>query len=579
MSIEINIMFGGEAGQGLQSVGYMLAKAFARGGYHVYADQDYESRVRGGHSFFRVRASDAPVTAALEPLDFLVALNRETIDLHRGELGPDGTIIFDGGQTGNVEGEHLFSIPLVKLAEEAGGKVMANTVALGAVLGLSGYDREILNKILLETFSGSVGESNVKAAAAGYDFARNNFKGNVPAEKRNLKLLSDVKRMLLNGTDAISLGAIAAGCKFLSAYPMTPATPILEFLAARAKEFGIVVVQAEDEISGINMAVGAGYTGVRAMTVTSGSGFCLKVEGFCLAGITETPVVVVLAQRPGPGVGLPTRTAQEELEFCIHAGSGEFPRAVLTPTTIEDSFWQTVKAFNLADKYQTPVILLTDHLLATSYATVPAFDLSKVKVDRGSLFENETGAKPETYKRHRVTASGISPRAFPGRGAALVVTDSDEHDEAGHLTEDAGETNAQVEKRMRKTDGMKKEIAPPYRYGPDKADITLIGWGSTRGAIQEAVDVLHKQGLNVNSVHFADVWPFPAEAAESILAGAGKTYVIENNATGQLAHLIRAETGRKVDGRILKYDGRLFTPAYIVEKVKKEVVPSLAKRD
>jgi len=350
---------------------------------------------------------------------------------------------------------------------------------------------------------------------------------------------------------------------------MTPATPIMEYMASKAKEMDLVVVQPEDEIAAVNMAIGASFAGVRAMTATSGSGFCLMVEGICLAGITETPVVVVLGQRPGPAVGLPTRTAQEELEFSIYAGSGEFPRAVLAPTTIEDSFWQTIKAFNLADKYQIPVILLTDHLLSTSYATVTPFDLTKVTVDRGILFQDKAGVNREEYKRHRLTESGISPRAFPGQSPALVVTDADEHDEGGHLIEDAVTRNAQVEKRMRKMDGLKNEIAPPYRYGPQKADIMLIGWGSTRGAIQEAVDILHNDGVSVNSLHLSDVWPFPAEAVESAISGAGKAYVIENNATGQLAHLIRAETGRKVDGRILKYDGRLFTPAYIAGRVRK----------
>jgi 2-oxoglutarate ferredoxin oxidoreductase subunit alpha len=569
MSIELNFMFGGEAGQGLQSVGFILAKAFARGGYHVFADQDYESRIRGGHSFFRVRVSDVPVSAVLEPLDFLVALNRETIDLHLGEMCPDGVAIFDSNQIAIPVGGKLFHVPVLKLAEDAGDKVMANTVALGAALGLVGYDREILNQILRETFAGGVGESNVKAAAAGYDYAEHNFKGKIPPGKLNIKAVSDIKRLLLSGTDAIALGAIAAGCKFLAGYPMTPTTPIIEYLAAKEKEFGIVVVQPEDEISAINMAVGAAYAGVRAMTVTSGSGFCLMVEGICLAGITETPVVVVLGQRPGPAVGLPTRTAQEELEFAIHAGSGEFPRAVLTTTTIEDSFWQTIKAFNLADKYQIPVILLTDHLLSTSYTTVTPFELSKIAIDRGVRYPATAGDKTEEYKRYSVTGSGISPRAFPGQSPALVVTDSDEHDEGGHLIEDAVTRNAQVEKRMRKMDGLKKEIASPYRYGPQKADITLIGWGSTRGAIQEAVDVLHDDGFSVNSIHMADVWPFPVDVVASALAGAGKAYVMENNATGQLSHLIRAETGRKVDGCILKYDGRLFSPAYIADRVRK----------
>ena len=575
MSVEINFMFGGEAGQGLQSVGFILAKAFARGGYHVFADQDYESRIRGGHSFFRVRAGDAPVNAIVEPLDFLLALNRETIDLHRNELGPNGVVIFDPAKITDLKGEGLFGVPLEKLAETAGNKVMANTVALGAALGLVGYDREILNRILRETFQGkdgSVGEANVRAAAAGYDYARQNFKGIIPSGKDNLKPVSDIKRMLLSGTDAIALGAIAAGCKFLSGYPMTPTTPIIEYMAAKAKEYGLVVVQPEDEISAINMVVGAAYTGVRAMTATSGSGFCLMVEGICLAGITETPVVVVLGQRPGPAVGLPTRTSQEELEFAIHVGSGEFPRAVLAPATIEEHFWLTVKAFNLAEKYQTPVILLTDHSLATSYATVPPFDLAKVTIDRGVLFPGGAADKPEDYKRHKLTPSGISPRAFPGQGPALVVTDSDEHDEAGHLIEDAATRSAQVEKRLRKLSGLKGEIAPPLRYGPETAEITLIGWGGTRGAIQEAVDILQGEGADINSIHLAELWPFPAEAMAKALAHTRQTYVIENNATGQLAHLIRAETGFKVTGRILKYDGRPFTPDYIAARIRKHEV-------
>lgn len=569
MSVELTFMFGGEAGQGLQSVGFILAKAFARGGYHIFADQDYESRIRGGHSFFRVRASDKPVPAICEPLDFLVALNRQTIALHLNELTVDSVLIFDGDQIKDFTDPRAFAVPLARLAEEAGGKVMSNTAALGGVLGLISYDIDILNELLRETFSGSVAEANVKAAAAGYEYARNNFRGRLPAGKQNIKPVSGERRMVLSGTDAIALGAMAAGCKFLAAYPMTPTTPIIENMAAKAEQFGIAVIQPEDEIAAINMAVGASFAGVRAMTVTSGSGYCLMVEGICLAGMTETPVVIVLGQRPGPAVGLPTRTAQEELEFAIHTGSGEFPRVVLAQTTIEDGFWETIKAFNMADRYQVPVILLTDHHLSTSFATVPSFDFSKIAIDRGAVFREPADGNPEEYRRHRVTDSGISPRAFPGQGKALVVTDADEHDEAGHLTEDAVVRNAQVEKRMRKMEGIKNEITPPYLYGPDTAAITLIGWGSTRAAIQEAVDILRNNRISVNSVHLADLWPFPAEAFQSVFANAQKSYVIESNAGAQLAHLIRAETGHKVDGSILKFDGRPFTPAIIADRVIK----------
>ena len=569
MPIDINFMVGGEAGQGVQSVGFLLAKALARGGYHIFADQDYESRIRGGHNFFRVRAKNDRVGAIAEPVDMLIALNKETIDLHQKELTKDGVAIFDGDKLKLAGEGNMLSTPLERLAEEkSGGKLMANTVALGAALGLAKYDFEILAGVLREHFkTGGIGESNVKAARAGYDFAQNNFEGRFA---HKLSPISDDKRMLLTGNDALSLGAIAAGCRFMAAYPMTPTTPIMEYIATKADDMNLVMVHAEDEIAAINMAIGASFAGVRAMTATSGSGFCLMVEGLGLAGMTETPIVVIEGQRPGPAIGLPTRTEQGDLEFVLHAHHGDFPRAVLAPATIEDAFWLTVKAFNLADRYQLPVIVLTDHHLATSYATVERFDLSRVTIDRGLLFSRGAG-KPEQYLRHRVTTRGISPRAFPGEEGVLVVTDADEHDEAGHLIEDAETRTEQVQKRLRKLLGLKKEISPPRLYGPKKAETLLIGWGSTTGAIQEAVDRLHKKGMSANSLHISELWPFPAEAVADALGRAHSTFVIENNATGQLSRLIRAMTGKEPSGKILKYDGRPFTPAHIAEEVEKGV--------
>ena len=568
MPVDFNFMVSGEAGQGVQSVGFLLAKVFARGGYHVFADQDYESRIRGGHNFFRVRVSDSRVGAIVEAVDVLIALNRDSIELHQTELASDGIAIFDGERikdTGSDGG--LFSVPLEKLAEEkAGGKLMTNTVALGAALELVDYDLEILNTVLVEHFGeGKVADGNIAAAAAGYEYAKTGRKGSV----RQLKPVSSTKRMLLTGNEAISLGAIAAGCKFMAAYPMTPASSIMEYMAAKSKDFDLVMVHAEDEIAAVNMAIGAGYAGVRAMTATSGSGFCLMVEGLGLAGITETPVVVIDAQRPGPAVGLPTRTEQGDLQFILHAHHGDFPRAVLAPASVEDAFWITVKAFNWAEKYQLPVIILTDHHLASSYATVDPFDLSKVIIDRGLLF-SEKEEEPSEYMRHRVTQSGISPRAFPGLSRALVVTDCDEHDEEGHLTEDAGERTSQVQKRLRKMFSLRQEAVQPQLYGPKKAETTLIGWGSTYGAIHEAVGILQKEGASVNMLHLNELWPFPAESVADVISKAAYSYVIENNATGQLARLIKAETGRDVSGRILKFDGRPFTPSYLAEAVIKE---------
>ncbi len=568
MPIDVNFMVGGEAGQGVQSVGFILAKAFTRGGYHVFADQDYESRVRGGHNFFRVRVNDSRVEAIAEPVDILLALNKASIDLHHKELANRGVIVFDGEKIKDVGGNgNLFSVPLDRLAEErAENRLMANTVALGAALGLVRYDFEILDKLLLEHFgAGEIGEGNVRAAKAGYEYAQQNFRGDFGY---HLSAIGDVKRMLLTGNEAIALGAIAAGCKFMAAYPMTPASSIMEYMAAKAKDLGLVMLHAEDEIAAINMIIGAGYAGVRAMTATSGSGFCLMVEGLGLAGITETPIVVIDGQRPGPAIGLPTRTEQADLEFALYASHGEFPRAILAPATIEDAFWLTIKAFNMAEKYQLPVILLTDQHLASSYATVDKFDLSMATVDRGLLFSTEQASKSE-YKRYRITESGISPRAFPGRAGALVVADADEHDETGHLIEDAGIRTQMVQKRLRKLLSLKNEIAPPQLYGPKKAETTLVGWGSTYGAIREAVDILHREDMSVNLLHLNELWPFPAEAVVNALDSARHSYVIENNASGQLAHLIQAETGRKASDKILKYDGRPFTPVYIAREVKR----------
>ena len=565
MTTEINIMVGGEAGQGVQSVGFLLAKAFIRWGYYVFADQDYESRVRGGHNFFRVRAGDNPVNAISEKIDVLIALNKESIDLHRAEIKDDGLVVYDGEKIEQPRSRNLLSVPIERLAKDSPGDIlMANTVALGATLSLVGYDIELLKGLLTGFFRGEAALKNVQAAEAGYRYVQ---ESSTVSFSNKLKKISNVRRMLLNGNEAIALGAIAAGCKFMSAYPMTPVTSIMEYLAGKSEEFGLVVVPAEDEIAAINMVIGAAYAGVRAMTATSGGGFCLMVEGVGLAGMTETPIVVIEGQRAGPAIGLPTRTEQADLEFIIHAAHGEFPRVVFAPATIDDCFWLAVKAFNLAERYQLPVLILSDHYLAGSYFTTDKFDLNRVTIDRGLLFtENKGGSE---YKRHAYTESGISPRAYPGDKNALVVTDSDEHDEAGHLIEDAETRTKMMDKRLRKLNGLKEETIQPKFYGPANADILLVGWGSTNGVIKEAVDMVNESGGNCGSLHLSQLWPFPVESVTAAIKKARKSYVIENNATGQLAKLIRRETGLSVSNNILKYDGRPFTPTQILRELRK----------
>jgi 2-oxoglutarate ferredoxin oxidoreductase subunit alpha len=561
-------MVGGEAGQGVQSVGAILAASLAQRGFNVFADQDYESRIRGGHNFFRIRAKTDEVLALSPDLDLLVALNKESIDLHEKELKAGGLIIYDAESTKfTIDKPNFLNVPLLKLAlEKAGNQLMVNTVAAGAALGLAGQDFEILSSILSREY-GRHGEKTVKAnitaARAGYDFVRSSGK------KFSLPEVHPGKnqKLVLSGNEALCLGAMAAGCKFVAGYPMTPSSPILEYIADKGRQYGVVMMHVEDEIAAMNMAVGAGYAGVRSMVATSGGGFALMVEGLALAGMTETPVVVVLGQRPGPATGLPTRTEQSELFFAMHAGHGEAARAIFAPPDAAAAFNAAVKAFNLAEKYQTPVIILTDHHLATSYYTVDRFDLTQVKIERGSIVASDA----VDYKRHLVTDSGVSPRALPGLGKALVVTDSDEHDEAGHMIEDAATRKQQVEKRLRKRAGLSQEITAPEFRQTDGAGLTLIGWGSTYGAIREAADILKKEGRPVNTLHFSQLWPFPSETVVSILKKAGKNIVVEGNATSQLVALIRRETGEKVDGSILKYDGRPFSPREIVDRLRAEV--------
>ena len=571
MAIDFNFLAGGEAGQGIQSVGTILAKSFSNGGYHIFADQDYESRVRGGHNFFRVRVCDREVLALSENLDILIALNRETIDLHKDELKPGGVIIHDREQT-KFEDDctACLDVPLNRLAIEAAqNKIMTNTVAVGAAIGLTGYDFTLLEVVLKKEFAKAgdkIVTDNIQAARAGFDFARQHANG------QKLKPLDAApRRMLINGNESLSVGAMAGGCKFVAGYPMTPSSPILEYIAAKSQSYKVVMVHVEDEIAAINMAVGAGYTGARSMVATSGGGFALMVEGLALAGMTETPVVIVLGQRPGPATGLPTRTEQGELWFALHAGHGEFPRALLAPATVAEAFPIAVKAFNLAEKYQTPVLILTDHHLVSSYNTVPKFDLKQVKIERGALLTDEDVSKLTDYKRYQITDSGISPRVLPGQGKVLVVADSDEHDEAGHIIEDAATRIQLNEKRLRKLKGLQGEISAPLVKTTPKAELNLIGWGSTYGAIREAVELLQEEGIAANHVHLSEIWPFPTEAVTRALNNKAKSIVIESNATAQMASLIRRETGIKVSGNILRYDGRPISPKYVIDHLKKEV--------
>jgi 2-oxoglutarate ferredoxin oxidoreductase subunit alpha len=567
MTVDYTIKVGGEAGQGIQSVGGLLTRAFATVGMEVFAHQDYMSRVRGGHNFFQIRASDQAVAAGRERVDILIALDQTSIEEHACEVVEGGVLIYDGEQKGfSCEGVHCFSVPLKRLAEDAGSAVMANTVATAAVWGLLGGRLEIIFRLLQKMFEGKgekVVSGNRNAAQSGYDYAKD--KG-VERSTFSLPDERESKKMLLRGIHAAGLGALAAGCRFVSAYPMTPSTALSEFMATRGRDLGVVFEQAEDEIAAIHMGLGASYAGVRALVPTSGGGFCLMVEGLGLAGCTETPIVIMNGQRPGPSTGLPTRTEQGDLLFAISASHGEFPRAVLAPSTVEETFYLMAHAFNIADRYQMPVIVLMDQYLADTYQTVDKPDTSKVTIDRGKLWDGAGG-----YKRHLLTEDGISPRAFPGRSKQLVVTTGDEHDEYGHLIESAEIRIRQMDKRLRKMKLIAGDIPPPRTYGDSNALTAVVGWGSTFGILNEVVEALLHEGVQLRGVHLSGLWPFPGDGFRHALAGAERVIFVENNATGQLARLARSETDIAADSLISKYDGRPFTVEWLKAELRKAV--------
>ncbi|NNG00566.1 MAG: 2-oxoacid:acceptor oxidoreductase subunit alpha [Desulfobacteraceae bacterium] len=574
MSLDITIRIGGQAGQGMQSIGYIIGKIFTGHGYHVFMIQDVESRIRGGHNFVQIRIKDGPVHAVGDKVNLLVALDRVVIDEDLHDLAENGVMIFDGAKTGfKSDNPNHLDVPMERLAKEAGkSKVMLNTVATGAVFAVLGTDLRPLQDRLLKQFAkkgDNIVENNKRCASAGFQYVKEKFQ-DLPSYNISLRP-SRRGKMLINGGEALALGAVCSGLKFYSGYPMSPSTSIMEFVGAMAEEHRIILEPAEDEISAINMAIGASFAGVRAMTATSGGGFCLMAEGLGLAGMTETPVVIVLAQRPGPSTGLPTRTDQADLWFAIHAAHGEFPRAVFAPGNAEQAFDIMGKAFNVADKYQTPVIVLGDQHLNDSYFTVDEFDTTKITIDRGKIFSDDQIPSPMDYKRYAWDDSGISPRILPGQTRAVLYAASDEHTEAGHITESAAVRNQMMQKRMKKIEGMRREMKKPVIFPSEKSDVVILGWGSTYGAMKEAVEMMNRDGLKSRMVHFSEIFPFPPMDVSAIFSKTTRIFAVECNYTGQFADLFHFETGIPVHHKILKYDGRPLSPMDIITEVKARI--------
>ncbi len=558
--MELNILIGGEAGQGLDTMDRLLARTFFRMGYSLFSTKDYMSRIRGGHNFMQLRISTEELYGPAEGIDILLALNPETERIHRSRLTEGGLMI---SQHGEDSGGRDQVIAAERIAGELNNLRVANTVFAGALLKVMGLKRDLMEEVLQENFKEKIAEINIEALAAGYREAEEVFSFSEPE--------ASGKRLLINGNQAVGLGAAISGVKFYAAYPMTPSTSIMDYLASKQEQLGMVVEQAEDEIAAINMAVGASYSGIRAMTGTSGGGFSLMNEGLGLAGITETPLVVANVQRPGPATGLPTRTEQGDLLFVINSSQGEFPLVVLAPRDASDAFNQTFRAFELADKYQLPVVILSDQFLADSVTSCQEFELEKLKNNRHLM---EEAALSGDYCRYQETDDGISPRAYPGQfSGQVVLADSDEHDSCGHIIEAADARKRMVEKRARKMERLQEEdLLEPHYVGDEEPDLLLLGWGSTYGPLLEARELLVDDGSEVGLLSFNHLCPFPTERVQELAGREVKTVVVENNYSGQFARLLRSETGIKVDQIILKYDGRPFSGREIYQRIREEVL-------
>lgn len=555
--MKYNVLIGGSAGQGMDTLSVIFEKFLQREGYYLLSNKDYMSRIRGGHNFVQIRFGTEEVLSHDEKIDVIVALDKNTVVEHIGNLNEDGYILLD--EAIDIQDNRCIFLPINSITKKLSNKKAITSSYLGALIKLFGLKKEKAEEVLVEKLK-TFAPENIEAFGMGYDL----IESKLEVEKGNF-----FDSIMINGNSAIAMGAIAGGVSFYSAYPMTPSTSIMNFIASNEEETGIIVEQAEDEIAAINMAIGASYAGVRAMTGTSGGGYSLMTEALGLAGITETPLVVVNVQRPGPATGLPTRTEQSDLSFILSASHGEIPRMVMSVRDPEDAFYQTFRALNLADKYQILVNVLNDQYLADYNKTIKEYDFDNLLIER---YIDESIPKEE-YKRYKLTESGISPRRIPGNQyGESVLADSDEHDEYGHITESSKVRVSMMDKRMNKLQLLKEDIIEPGFIGDENLEYLLIGWGSTYGAIKEAVNELNKDGVKVGALVFGDIYPLPINNLSKYSKLAKKIINVEQNYTGQLGKLIRMETSIKMDESILKYDGRQISFREIVERFKKEVL-------
>ena len=583
--IDFAVGIGGENGQGIASTGDILARIFARRGLHLNAYNAYQSIIRGGHTFLTIRASDTPVTNMGDKIDVFIPLNQDTMNRHLRLLKAGACAIYDGEKItpGEVaDGVQLCSMPMKELTK--GNKLAVNTAALGAALQLLGIESEPLEAVVARQFKKKGDEvvaGNIAVARAGYDYAAQNFRPFPWKAPKGAKPLG-----IVTGNQATAMGGAAAGVKFYAAYPMSPSTGVLMWMAAHARQLGIMVRQVEDEIGVMNMVIGAAHAGCRAMCATSGGGFALMTEAVGMAGMIETPIVCVDVQRAGPATGVPTKTEQGDLWQMLGAGQGDYPRLIVAPTSQLDLFRTVPELFNLCDKYQCPGLVLADLLISEGTSSIDSDALDfDVKIDRGDLIlpnGNGEGTAPgsgyhdKAYLRFKNTESGISPRAVPGVPGHIFTAATDEHDEDGTLVSDEftnpNVRRMMVEKRGRKMQAAINDIAAPKLFGPENAAVTLVGWGSTDGVIREAVEKLAgEEGIVANHLQIRWIVPFHAQEVGRVLSQSNRVIVVENNYSGQFARYLRSETGFDAHGHIRKYDGEPFMPHHIVEAVKAQL--------
>jgi len=579
------VAIGGENGQGIASTGDILARIFARRGLHLNAYNAYQSIIRGGHTFLTIRASEASISNVGDKIDVLIPLNQDTMDRHLHLLKAGACAIYDHDRVKPgpaADGVQLCQMPMKDLTR--GNKLAANTAALGATLQLLGIESEPLETVVARQFKkkgDAVVAENVAIARAGYDYAAQHFTAFPWKTPRGPKPLG-----VITGNQATAMGGAAAGVKFYAAYPMSPSTGVLMWMAAHARQLGIMVRQVEDEIGVMNMVIGAAHAGCRAMCATSGGGFALMSEAVGMAGMIETPIVCVDVQRGGPATGIPTKTEQGDLWQVLGAGQGDYPRIIVAPSSQLDLFRTIPELFNLCDRYQCPGLVLSDLLIGEGTASIDPADLDfDVKIDRGELIlpngngehpSPSSGCNDSAYLRFKNTESGISPRAVPGVPGHIFVAATDEHDEDGTLISDEftnpHKRRMMVEKRARKLPGFLQAVAPPRLVGPENAAVTLVGWGSTEGVIREAIEKLaSEERIVANQLHIKWIAPLHAAEVSRILSQSQKVIIVENNYSGQFARYLRSETGFEAHGHIRKYDGEPFMPHHIVAAVKAQL--------